>query len=107
MTADMVDKNKKTKKYLLAVAIATILLIFGGVLYYIHHLSNTTKQEINNTAKTEAESAEKEINEALDSLTAPSGSSESLPQEVLDKATAPKEGNKPSEDVLKSLTAPE
>ena len=106
MTADIVDKNKKTSKYLLAVAIAIILLVLGGVLYYIHYLSNMAEQEINNTAKTEIKPTERDINKILESLTAPSTSSESVPQKILDSATAPKE-EKPLEDVLKSLTAPE
>ena len=107
MTEDIADKNKKTSKYLLAIAIAIILLVFGGVLYYIHRFSNIVKQEIDNTTKPGIKPTERDMNKILESLTAPSTSPESVPQKVLDSATAPKEGKKPSEDVLKSLTAPE
>ena len=88
----------RISRYFLAIIIA-VLLIFGGLLYYIYRPFNI--------ATPEAKPAARNMNKILESLSAPLTPSNLLPQKVLNSVSAPKKEKEPSKDILKNLTAPE
>ena len=92
-----IEKPDKKSLYYLAAVLAVALLVFIGLLWYIFKVPEVTPQ---------AGPAEKNMEEILKSLSAPDGTAGSLPKEVQKSISASKEGKKPSEDILKSLSVP-
>lgn len=98
MNINIIDK--KISKYL-AITIIITLLVFGFLLYYIYRSSKPAT-----ITAPGAKPVERDMNKILESLSAPSKPSKPLPQKVQDSLSASQKGERPSEDVLKSLTAP-
>lgn len=81
------------KKILIAVIVVTLLIVIA-IYYFIN--KDTERQEV----------PQGEIDDVINSLTAPSNSSEPISNEVQKSLSAPMVNEEPSEDVINSLTAP-
>ncbi len=82
------------KRLLIAIVIITILIVLG--IYYL----------IGNKSFKKEEPLQDEVENILDSLTAPNNSSEPISEEIQESLSAPVGSNQPDEEVLNSLTAP-